>query len=152
MSATPMGMKAILLAEIRAAGDSRSRQTADAILAQVFDTIWDAYQAEGIRNPRLQYLYAKRQVIEFWRSGVWRDVDFNDDVSESLGQMSRNLDLMDKGLAGQINELETAMGNVSGPRVGMMTTTSTHAKAAGQADPSNPAYRGDPRYRGSLIR
>ncbi len=152
MSATPTGMKAILLAEIRAAGDERSRSSVDAILAQVFDTVWDTYQAEGIRNPRLQYLYAKRQVIEFWRSGVWRDVDFDDDVSESLGQLSRNLDMMDKGLAGQIEALESAIGHIAGPRTGVMTTTATHAGLAGQPDPNNPGYRGDPRYRGSLIR
>ena len=65
MPATPTQLKAILLAEIRAAGDARSRVQADAILAQVFDAIWDTYSAEGLRNPRLQYLYAKRQVIEF---------------------------------------------------------------------------------------
>ena len=147
MPATSTAMKAILLAEIRAAGDSRSRVQADAILAQVFDTIWDTYSAEGLRNPRLQYLYAKRQVIEFWKSGTWRDTDYDDDVSESLGQMSRNLDTMDKGLSGQIEALEAAIGGTSGPCVGVMTTTATHAGLTGQADPNHPVYRGDPRYR-----
>lgn len=147
MAATPSGMKAILLAEIRAAGDARSRQHVDAILAQVFDTIWDAYQAEGLRNPRLQYLYAKRQVIEFWKSGVWRDVDFEEEVSESLSDMLANLDKMDKGLSLQIDALERSQSLVSGPVVGQMTAQTPLAGLTGQPNPNHPVYRGDPRYR-----
>ena len=152
MSATTNGLKAILLAEVRAAGDSKTRQSTDAILAEVFDTIWDTYSDAGLRNPQLQYLYAKRQVIEFWKSGTWRDVDFDDDVSESLGQMSRNLDLMDKAAAQKLDDLEQALNLVGGPRVGVMTTTATHAALTGQNDPNHPGYRGDPRYRGGRTR
>jgi len=152
MSATVEGFKAILLAEIRAAGDEKTRATTDAILAVVFDTIWESYSDQGRQNPRLQYLYAKCQVIEYWKSETWRDTDYDDDVKESLGQMSRALDLMHKLALQQIEALELALRHVNGPAVGQLTTTSTHAPLTGQADPSHPAYRGDPRYRGSLIR
>lgn len=152
MPATQDNYKALLLAEIRAAGDSRTRETTDAILTEVFDNVWDLFSSQGLRNPRLQYLYAKRQVIEFWKSSVWRDVDYTDDVSESLGQMSRNLDILDKAAAGSINELERALSHVTGPCTGQLTTTSTHPALTGQADPSHPVYRGDPRYRGSRFR
>jgi hypothetical protein len=152
MSATTTGFKTILLAEIRAAGDSRARQTIDAILAEVFDTIWAMYSDAGLRNPRLQYLYAKRQVIEFWKSGSWRDVDFTDDVEEALGQMSKNLDLMAKGLDTDISTLEKVLNQAFGPAVGQMTTTTPLAGLTGQPDPNHPVYRGDPRYRGGLVR
>jgi len=148
MSATTIGFKAILLAEIRAAGDDRARQTTDAILAQVFDTIWSMYSDAGLRNPRLQYLYAKRQVIEFWKSGTWRDVDFTDDVEEALGQMSKNLDLMAKGLGTDIDVLEKALNQAFGPVVGQMTTTTPLAGLVGNPDPNAPQYRGDPRFPG----
>lgn len=148
MSATVEGFKAILLAEIRAAGDQKARQTTDAILATVFDTIWGMYSDAGLRNPRLQYLYAKRQVIEFWRSGSWRDVDYTDDVEEALGQMSKNLDLMAKGLDGMIEVLEKALSQALGPVVGQMTTTTPLQGLTGNPDPNAPQYRGDPRYPG----
>lgn len=152
MSATINGFKVILLAEIRAAGDSRTRQTTDAILAEVFDTIWVMYSDTGLRNPRLQYLYAKRQVIEFWKSGTWRDVDFTDDVEEALGQMSKNLDLMAKGIEGEIGDLEKVLNQAFGPTVGQMSTTTPLAGLTGQPNPNHPAYRGDPRYRSGLVR
>ena len=152
MPATQTGLKILLLAEVRAAGDTRTRQTTDAILVEVFDTLWDTFSDAGLRAPRLQYLYAKRQVIEFWKSSVWRDTDYDDDVSESLGQMSRNLDMMDKAAVVSIAEIEAALNYLSGPRTGVLTTTSTHAALAGQSDPNHPGYRGDPRYRGGRTR
>lgn len=152
MPATQNGLKTILLAEIRAAGDTKTRQTTDAILSEIFDTVWDTFSASGLRNPQLQYLYTKRQVIEFWRSSVWRDTDYEDDVRESLGQMSRNLDLMAKSTQDDIDALERSLSQSSGGVVGLLATTATHAALTGQADPNHPGYRGDPRYRGGRIR
>lgn len=152
MPATSDAFKAILLAEIRAAGDARTRATTDAILVEVFDDIWSAFSDAAVRSPQLQYLYAKRQVIAFWKSSVWRDVDYEDDVDESLSQMGKALDMMDKAAEVQITALEAIVLGASGSFVGQMTTKTPLAGVIGQADPNAPIYRGDPRYRNGLVR
>lgn len=140
---------ALLQTEVNAAGDARTKKTTDALLLSVLTTIWDMYADKAALHPRLRYLYAKKQVIDYWAASVFRDVDYDEEVKESLGQMSRNLQLIRASVVADIEEIVASLAasqSGGGYATGQLTTATPLAGLTGRPDPNAPEYRGDPRY------
>jgi hypothetical protein len=121
----------LLQAEITAAhsgGDDVERILDEKLLA-VLPTIWGLFAAQGAVSDRLQYLYAKRQVIDFWLASSWRDVDADEEVKLKLSDFSKNLQAMrdniDDGKGnGELPDLEGKLAGVAGVAIGNLTATS----------------------------
>lgn len=137
----------LLKAEIQAAGtgNDKAEAVSDSILEDCLKAIWEMFADKGRRSPRLQYLYASRQTIDFWQKTVWRKVDYDETVKESLGQMSRNLNMIRDAATAEIGELESQLNQASGPAVGQMVQNTALPPLPGQHDPASPYYAGDAR-------
>ncbi len=115
--------KKLLAAEIRAAGRGPAEKLLDEALTESLDDIWEMYSDKGALSPRLQYLYAKRQAIDFWLALHFRDVDVDEVVKESLSQISKNLQAMRDGIddgkgSGDLPQLESQLQLAGGYAVG----------------------------------
>ena len=146
---TPQDPLLLLIAsEIEAAGDATTTATTDKLLEGVLFTIWEMYADKALLHPRLRYLYAKRQVIDFWLSSVWRDVSYTEDVQEALNQQSDHLTDMRKLVHADITQIEADVASSVGAVTGELSTKTPLAGLCGRPDPNNTIYRGDARYRG----
>ncbi len=135
-----------LVARITAAGDEEAaNQTVDTALLALLPSLWAMNADKGAVSVRLQYLYTMKEAILFWQSSVWRDVDYEEDVKESLRQKTLNLQAMLESTLVGIVQLERNAGSSAGGAVGQPDIVGILEPVSGYVDPSDPAYRGDAR-------
>lgn len=131
------------------AGGDRSETAIDAkIKAQIpyFQLLHADKRALG--GVKLHMLYVKLEIVGFWMSSVWRDVDYTEDIQESKNQFTAHLEKIQASLESDIMTLEKSRAVSGGVRTGTITPTPTMpvpVPPRTRIDPSDPRYGGDAR-------
>lgn len=124
---------------------SASEVTAfEAYLAQV----WEWYEDAGLVHPRLRYLYAKRDAIDYLRAQAVLQTDYQEaDVHENLNQRSLNLQRLRDDVETLLKVLLGQIGGTRGVAVGRLVTTAPVMptdEIEAPFDPNHSQYRGTP--------
>lgn len=120
--------------------------SAAGLLAANIDLMWDAHDDQG--DSAVRFLYAKRDAIDTMLGSVRKGVNFKalDGASTNLSELFEHLHTMRNDVEAAIvaaRELASAASNGAGA-VGQLTKTTPIVPDAGQLDPSDRRYRGDP--------
>lgn len=114
----------------------------DPVFVEQVAVMWDLH--DGIRDLKLKTLYTRLDAIDFLAG---EKVDYHDvteaGISDSYGQVPRNLDLLRQSTQKAIDLRVKQLAGRSGPRSGLMVTTSVLVNPAGLPDPNARVYRGD---------
>jgi hypothetical protein len=120
---------------------SLGRGTDPAFLAEVA-VMWDLH--DGVRDLRLKTLYTRLDAIDFLAGEKLDYHDYDEaGVSESYGQVPRNLDFLRQSTQKAIDLRVKQLAGRSGPRSGLIAATSVLVNPAGLPDPNARVYRGD---------
>lgn len=106
-------------------------------------------------GPRLQYLYAKRHIVQLILQNVWQNVTWAEaGVQESDGQQSDHMQKLYDSLTAEILLLESRIAANRGGAIGVITATApimprnAFPPFSTLPDPNGRMYRGDPFVRG----
>lgn len=142
---------ALLSTELRGAL-AEGAPTADEVTAfeAYLELLWGRYAAQGRIALQLQALYVKRDAINYLRTQVAHQTDYQEaDVRESLNQRSLNLQRLFDDVAAELKVLLGQIAGRGGVAVGQITRTAPVMPSDPRAvvlDPNDSRYRGDARW------
>ena len=116
-------------------------------IAQLAHVMWDTFASRGVVNPRLQYLYAKRALIDVRMAEEQAAVDINatGDVQITQSQRFDHLQEMRAHVSHELERIENRARSARPPRSGALTTTApTSPPYVDSADRNDPRYTGNP--------
>jgi hypothetical protein len=116
------------------------------LLAANIDLMWAAHDDQA--DSAVRFLYAKRDAIDVMLANTWKRVSYKalDGASVDLNKLFEHLHAMRNDVEAAIaaaRELTSAASNGAGA-IGQLTKTTPITPDAGQLDPSDRRYRGDP--------
>ena len=142
----PQPLKLAFLRSLqRLDGDDFGLADAADDLNDALDAFWPLYADKGRFSPRLQYLYAKRDGVDWLRQWIFDKTTFTEagvqqadtDAFKALADLRED---MDKDIA----TLETQLRAGQGPAVAQMTTTQIGPVPPIGPNPGDTRYLGDP--------
>lgn len=116
-------------------------------LVQLAHVMWDTFASRGVINPRLQYLYAKRALIDVRMAEEQASVDVTatGDVAITQSQRFDHLSEIRIHVSHEIERIENRSRAARVPHAGALTTTApTSPPYVDSADRNDPRYTGNP--------
>lgn len=105
--------------------------------------IWELWEGKGETSLHLQYLYAKRQAIDYLLGSLRTQIDTElGPLKKRCKQIFDNLLELRKLITADIAEEDEHSGGTLA--IGELTTTSPIMPEEGHLDPHSRYYRGDP--------
>ena len=116
-------------------------------------SLWDSYADKAVLFPRLQYLYTKRQAVDWLRGGRWQEVTFaQGGVQRSASDRFAHLSAMYDALTGEITVLLSSAQMAQGAVAGQIAAREPVTPCwPGQRDANDPLYSGSPYRRWPFI-
>jgi hypothetical protein len=115
------------------------------LLAPFAYTSYQSYADKGRIDPRLQFLYCKRQMIDVLLGHGWQRVTVKmEQTEDDLSDLSKNLQALRTNCQDEIDGFEAQDRASRPPAIGTLTQTSPRLVSPGMADPNSGFYRGDP--------
>ena len=126
--------------------DPEQAASATVGLADAIPAFWLLYASKGYVSPLVQYLYVRRQAIDFLRGQVvsYVDTTVEEGGSSKLSQWFGNLSTLYEDLGKEIVVAESQAQAGFGIAVGQITAGTAQAPQSGAFFPGDSRYTGDP--------
>lgn len=107
---------------------------------------WDMNARYAAVAPLLQYLYTKRQALDFLLGGVAQDVDWTEDASQKDSQLTDHYAALRQAVQSEIDQLQSRAAAMRPPAVGQLSAPQ-NSKYPACPNRNDPVYRGSPSRR-----